>query len=187
LQLTRHLRTFGLTYGQPQSSNIFSRVDISIMFKPAMPTLKPLPVAIALPFFGVDMVTARTGLRRVRRWNQQQRNARNHSLVLHKQSKLIERPIIGTSSLSLASRFFVQAISNAAQVLEGQRRIPLLCFVDKLLADVVIEPFLKVLFSACEPSQKSSRIPSAFALNVCSNLTVSVANGLNCFAAPTVA
>ncbi len=157
------------------------------MFQPTVPTLKLLPVTITLPFGGVDMSASGTGLRRVRRWHEHNRNACNHRFVLHKDSNLVERPIVGSTPLSFVSRLLVQIISDTCQILKRQCSLVRFCSVHQLLADVVIQPFLKAPFSALEPSQKSSRIPSAFALNIRSDLAVSVASGLNPLAAPTIA
>jgi hypothetical protein len=59
--------------------------------------------------------------------------------------------------------------------------------LNQSLADVVIQPLLEALFSAGEPSQKSSRIPSAFALNISPDPTVAVTSGLNLASTPRFA
>lgn len=149
-----------------------------------MPTLKFLPIPIRLPPSGVDVSATRTSLTGIGRRDKHNRNASNSRFVANKQSELIKRPVVCPASFSFASRLLVETIPNSGQVLKRQSRILLFSLNYQFLADIVVQPFLKATFSTGEPSQKSSRIPRAFALNVASNSTKSVSNRLDGFTAP---
>ncbi len=145
-QLTTHPRTFGLAYKtQPQNSNIHCRIHIRVMVKPTVSALKPLPTAITLPLDGVEMSAARAGLRRVGRGNKQNRHTGDRSFIAHKQPQLIERPIVCTSTLSLASGFFVQTFSDTRQVFKRQGCILRQSLLYQFSTDVVVHPLLKAL------------------------------------------
>jgi hypothetical protein len=51
--------------------------------------------------------------------------------------------------------------------------------LNKLLRNIVIQPFLKLPFSPRKPSQKSPGRPSAFGLNFSPDLAISVTSALN--------
>lgn len=156
------------------------------MLKPTVTTLKPFSIAITLPFNGMDMSASVTGLRRVSRWDENHSNTRDRSFVGYKDSQLIERPIVCSTPLSLVSRLLVQTLSDVGQVFKSQCRILRFSVLYKLFADVVIQPFLEPPLSPRKPSRQSATRPSAFGLNVSSDLAVSVTNGLNLFATPTL-
>lgn len=107
------------------------------MFKPTMPTLKLLPIAITLPLFGVNVAATGTGLTGVGWWNTHNEYTCNRSLVVHEHPQLVKRPVIGASTLSLGSRPGVETVTNSAQIF---KRNALFCFVHQLFADVVIQP-----------------------------------------------
>jgi len=154
------------------------------MLKTTMSTLKLLTTAKRLPLSGVDVSAARASLRRVSGWNKNYWNTRNYGFVLREHPKLVERPVICSTPFGSVPRLFVEALPNVGQVLKSQCSINLFCFFYQLTADSVIQPLLKALFSAGEPSQQSSRTASAFALNIASDLGIAVTSGLNLCTTP---
>jgi hypothetical protein len=78
------------------------------MFKATMSTLKRLASAIGLAFDGVYMVTPRTSLAGIGRWNQDNAYSSNVCLVLGKYSQLVKSPIIGSASFRLAAWLLVK-------------------------------------------------------------------------------
>jgi hypothetical protein len=154
------------------------------MFKPTMPTLKSLPIAERFTLLRVNVPTLGAGLTGVGGRNEHDGDACNIGFVFNEHTKLVERPMIRSTPLRLASRLLIQTISNARKVFKCQCSIQLSCFVDQRFRDIVIQPLLEALFSAGEPSQQFSGTASALALNPTSDLAISVSNGLNLFAAP---
>jgi hypothetical protein len=65
MQLARYPRTFGLACNNPKTGYILSRIDLSIMLKPTMPTFKLFPVSVRLFLisFRMDVVTSGAGFR----------------------------------------------------------------------------------------------------------------------------
>lgn len=159
------------------------------MLQTAVTTLKPLPTPIR-PFlvgFGVNVPTAGASFRRVSWWNKNNVHSSNCGFVLRESSQLIERPIVSASSLCFGAWLLVETFPNIGQVFKRQRSTNPFCGIDQTFTDVVIQPLLKARFAAFKPSQKSTTIPSAFALNRSSDLAEMVTSSLNLFPTPTVA
>ena len=94
------------------------------------------------------------GLTRVLRWHGNYLNSSLDSLVLQKESKLIERPAIGASPVCLTSGLSVCCVSNASQLLNGNNRFLRLGLVDDGSADIVVKPRLKSLLFPRQPFQQ---------------------------------
>src|SRR5919202_3425905 len=134
-----------LKFGSPL---IRSCVNVSIMLKPTMPTLELLSVPIRLPFFRVNVSATRTRLTGVGRGNENNQHASDSRFVPNKDSELVKRPVVGSTSLCFAPWFGVEAIPNSGQVLKSQCRTRLVSLSYQLLPEVVGHPFLKPTCSA---------------------------------------
>ena len=132
-------------------------------------------------------MAARTSLACIRRWDKQQRHTSNCSLVTREESQLVKRPIVGSTSLSLASRLLVQAIPNTRQVFKSKCGTGYFCISDKCFADVVVDPSLKSLFSPRKPSRQAPARTSAFGLNTRSYPAVSITGSLQLLTVPRLA
>jgi len=113
-----------------------------------MPTLKPLPRPVALPFDGVDMQALSTRLGCVGGVYQHRLNTVLNALVGNKAAQLIECPTIRATAFRLVSGLLVRAVTNTCQIFQRDR--PALGFssVDNVLADVVVHPGLVTPLSA---------------------------------------
>jgi len=149
-----------------------------------MPTLEQLTIAVGLALLRVDVQAFVAGLAGVGRRHQYHRHSSNGSLVGHKHPELVERPVIGSTALSLAAMLLIQALSDACQVLKSQCRTNSLGIPDQGSADVVVQPCLVAPFSPREPTKQSSRRPRAFGLNLGAYTAEPVADGLDVFSTP---
>jgi hypothetical protein len=139
-----------------------------------MTTLKLLPVPIRLPLDWVDVMASRTGLTCVGWWHKYDQYASNCRFVIHKQPKLVKRPVIGSTPLSFTAWQLIKAIPDSGQVLKRQRSTCLFGFNNQLFGNIMVQPFLKPTFSARKPAEQSATVSAAFALNVSSNSAKSV-------------
>jgi len=149
-----------------------------------MPTLERLTQPVRLPFFRVDVQAAMAGLTGVGRRNQHHRHSSNRSFVTHKDTQLVERPVIGSTALSLAARFLIQTFSDTRQVLKSQGSTNSFGIPDQCLADGVVQPCLVAPFSPREPSQQLPRAASAFGLNISTYTTEPISDSLDVLATP---
>lgn len=129
-------------------------------------------------------MAARTGLRRVGRWNENEGNACKSRFVVDEHPQLVKRPVVGSATFLFSAGLLVERFSNIRQVLKRQCCTQLFCLVYQLLTDIVVDPFLEPTFSAREPSQELSTAPSAFARDVGSYPTVSITSWLQLRAVP---
>jgi hypothetical protein len=67
---------------------------------------------------------------------------------------LVKSPIVSSTAFSLASGLLIERLSDISQVFKSQSRITLFGALNKLLRYIMIQPFLKPLFSTGEPSQR---------------------------------
>ena len=152
-----------------------------------MPTLKNFAVPIGFPLNWVNMSASGASLTCIGRWHKNNWDTSNTGFISNKQAQLIKRPIIGSASFSLTSWLLIQRLSDISQVFKSQGCIQLLCLLNKLLGNVVIQPLLELLLSPRKPSQKSTTRPSAFGLNISPDRRVSVTNSLNLLSTPRLA
>ncbi len=143
------------------------------MFKTAKTTVKHFSLTVRLSRFGVDVVASRTSLAGVSRVNPNDFDSGNTGFVFGEQSQLIESPPIDFCS-GFPSNFRSQP--NARQIFKSNCRIQFLSNFNELLADVVVDPFLKSRFSPGEPSEQPFGRLSAFGLNRSANLDKSVSD-----------
>lgn len=160
----------------------------------AMTALKALATAIRLAFDWMNVQTAMARLTRVRRIDCNHLNACLDCLVGNKQSQLIERPAIRTSSLRFGARQFVGAFSDACQVLDGDHRFKRFGLLHNGFADSMVQPLLIAPLSARQPLQDLSRSSAsrpcafrAFRLERCSNSRKPISNFLNVLTVPLFA
>lgn len=183
-QQISYFRNCGQYYRLPQGSNILGRINVSIILEAAVSTLEHFLILVRFSFFRMDEIITRAGLRRACKWNPKERDSCDISLVLNKDSKLIERPAVCFTSLRLALQFLVQTISNAGQIFKSKRSLELFRFLGQLPRDAVVNVFLKALFSARELSQQPSRAVSASRLNMSSDSCVSIPGCLKLLTIP---
>lgn len=167
------------------------------MLKSTVSTLKflPMPIRLFLIGFGVDMSAPRATFRGVSGWDEYHPDTSYYRFVGNKNPELVESPIVRSTPLGFVSRLLIQALSNVSQILKSQCCIKLFCLSNKLLADVVIQPFLISSFSALKPSRQATCRTSAFAasrrsrahLNIRSSFAIPVSSCLNVFTTPSFA
>ena len=122
-----------------------------------MPTLKPLPRPVVLPFDGVYMQAFSARLGRVGRVHQHRFNTVFNALVGNKPTELIERPTIRATAFCLASGLLIGAFTNTCQIFQRYRCALGFSGVDDAFADVVVQPGLIASLSARQPFQDVSR------------------------------
>jgi len=187
LQYTTHNRAFGLVYkSNPKSGNIICRIPISVNLQSAVTAFKHLAVAVRLPFFRVDVMTAAASLGRVSGWNQYNWDACQDRFVSNKHPELIERPIVRPSPLSFATGIGVQGLANIAQVFQRQCRTHTLSFRHQLPTDGVVDVFLKPRLCPREPAQQPTTASAAFGLKRGSDPGVAITSSLQLAAVPSL-
>ena len=186
LQCTAHNRTFGLVYkGNPKCGNIICRIPISISFQTTVTALKHLATAVRLPFFRVNVMTAAASLGRVSRWDKDNGNSSQNSLVGDKHPELIKRPVVRSSPLSFAAWLAVQGLTNIGQVLKRQCSSHALGLGYQLLSDAVVDVLLEPRLFPGEPLEESSTSSRAFGLKRSPDPRVTVASRLQLATIPS--
>ena len=181
LRHDRDSRLFGAGYKcGPQACYVAGGVVIAVLLCSTLLADKLL--ACSLSAFTADMA----GLRSVGRINQNYWNTFAFGLVFQEQSKLIERPRVMQSSLSL-SQLLVCSFPDVCQVFKGNGRILSHSLIDDLTGYPVVDcsgiPCL-ASFESCRESAatapRGSRPTACFRLNRPSNLRPAQSVGRHC-------
>lgn len=98
----------------------------------------------------------------------------------------VKSPVIRPSAFRFVSRLRVQTFKGFCQILESQCRTQVFSLCYQFFTNNVIDMSLKPTFSARERSHQATSRTSAFTLNVASNSTVSVPDGLQLTAIPSL-
>ena len=115
-----------------------------------------------------DIQAFRACLRRVARIDEHDADARTSSFVLDKLLKLVERPQVEWSALSLAEP---AAVTDALQALEDNSQPVFFGEDDKLLADFVVDPFLVASLPTGKPFEcPATRLARGLTAGICLRL-----------------
>ncbi len=165
MQRAIHNLSFGRVYGHPKQRDVLSSIEIciqSIYFAVFVGAFEHLVRSFANAFTGI------TGLGRIGRWSNNQRNTVELSLVRQVLTKLIKIPLA-----KFSSEFFVPAFTRKSYARQIFNRNPFVLEfgrLNNLFGDCVIYDRGVSTFFAREPFKKFSRRASAFALNRTPNL-----------------
>ena len=102
----------------------------------------------------MDVQTLVTGLRRVRRRHQNQRNSCESCFVFQELTELVERPSVDSVSLGFAAQLLIDPFPDPCQVFQSNSTVGSFCPGDNSFRDAMIDPRLKASLLARQPLQQ---------------------------------
>lgn len=165
MQRAKHIRFFSVIYSTPKRSDVNGSVNIcvnNINFAILICTLKNLVSAFA------DMLTARTGLRCVTRFYNNQLNTIKQGFIFKERPQLTKIP-----TSEFCSKLFVSTFRSKSDISKVFNSNSFTLFFSRLykgFTNSVIQDGSRCSFFATKPFQKSFGTSRAFALNRTANL-----------------
>lgn len=154
---TEQSRSCGLVYDSPEFSNVARAVKVGISGPTAVAAGESFRGAFANPQALVASLAGISGI------HQHKSNPGQRGLIGDELPQLIEGPRMALPALLWPFSF--DPHTDACQILQGNNGPSLYGLPNQLLANGVVNPFLKASFSAAEPSKQAFGRLRAFALN----------------------